>query len=209
MSKEIKELFSKQDLERNKLFKELIEKGELNYSPRANKFETRIAYTNVLETGNKANDALTWVEESEDKPEGWAESIKHSSVPKKFINYSIDYHKDHPVTVAMESEGVLNREGKRSLRQSSTLSSFLNTLSSQVKMTEELINLKQTVNALTVNAIETNERLDALEDSMQIDKEKALHLMEKGYNNNRIQKLSGKHRSTIARWRKEFNQNKS
>jgi len=109
----------------------------------------------------------------------------------------------------MESEGVLNREGKRSLRQSSTLSSFLNTLSSQVKMTEELINLKQTVNALTVNAIETNERLDALEDSMQIDKEKALHLMEKGYNNNRIQKLSGKHRSTIARWRKEFNQNKS
>lgn len=205
MTKEIKELFNKQELEKQELFHSLIEEGKIKYKERANKYETRDAYTKVLETGDKANEALLHVEKLHDKPDGWKDSVKHSPVPKNFIDYSINYHTDHAISKLMRSEGILNKDGKRALKSASTLSSFLNTLSNQVNLTHEVLSLKSAVRELASHAIETNQRLDALEEITEVSKEKALQLIKKGYNNTYISKLTGKHRNTIARWRKELN----
>ena len=205
MTKEIKELFYKQKKEREDTFNDLINSGKVSITPRASRIETRSAYTNVLETGNKAMDALNKVSQDFNKTSEWVERVKNSPLPKKTINYAIDYHTDHAVTKLMEKENVLNRQGKRALRSSSTLSAFLNTLSHQVKLTREICELKETVDKLIFHAAQTHDRLDVLEDFIKISKKEALLLMKKGYNNTYIQKLSGRHRNTISRWRKEFN----
>jgi hypothetical protein len=201
---ELKRLIIEQQEEKNALIRHLIDQGLLNKRVRANREETNLAYQYVLETAEDASEALQMVSIDKGKSEDWVDKVKHSPVYKSNIDNAIKNSKDNSVFINMNKSGVWNKGSKRSLRQASTLSSMLNTLSDYVQLHNRVENLENITKALIDHAMVTDDRLNNLESKIDT-KDKALQLLKTGgYSIAEVSKIVGKHRNTVTKWRKEL-----
>ena len=206
MSKDLKQLIAIQAKDKRELIQELIDNGSIHPRKRASKEDTKDAYGYVLDTGDNADTALKYVADKTNKSDQWIDEIKHSPLYKSVLDYVINSHKEHPVTLEMVDKGVMNKHTKRSLKTASSLNVLLNTLSHQVQLTKRVEDLETIAGVLIKNAMDTNTRLDILENKENIiesTKEKALHLLEDGYNISEVAEMLNKDRKTITRWRDE------
>lgn len=207
MSKDLKRLIVDQQDEKQELIHDLIENGTLKRRKRASKEETDHAYRYVLDTGENASEALTDVSRAYNKDDSWVDSIKHSPIYKNVVDHSIKNNKNHPVSELMRKTGVWHTGTKKSLRESSTLSSLLNTLSNNVNLTVRIAKLENLTELLVDHAILTESKIEGIENDIkelkQKDKEKALLLLEDGYTMSEVSELTGVHRNTIKRWKND------
>lgn len=208
MSNDLKRLIVDQRDEKQELIQKLIDDGTLKRRIRASEQETDHAYRYVLDTGEKASEALTDVSRAYNKDDSWVDSIKHSPVYKNVIDRSIRNNKDHPTSELMRQTGVWHTGTKKSLRESSTLSSLLNNLSNNVNLSVRIAKLENLTELLVDHAILTEGKIEDIEDDIkelkQKDKEKALLLLKDGYNMSEVSELTGVHRNTIKRWKDEL-----
>lgn len=200
---DLKRLIVEQEGEKRALIQELLDEGTLKRKLRASKQETNEAYGYVLDTGDDASKALTVVSDNHNKPECWVNAVKHSPVYKNIIDYSIKNNQNHPTFTLMKDRDVWNTGVKRSLRESTTLSSLLNSLSDYVNLAKRVDDLETITGALVEHARVTDARLADLENNESSDKEKALQMLEDGYNVSEVAEATNKHRTTIMRWRDE------
>jgi len=203
-SSDLKRLIVEQESEKRSLIQELIDDGVIKRKLRASKQETNEAYGYVLDTGDNATTALSLVSERNNKPECWVDTVKHSPVYKNIIDYSIKNNIDHPTYTLMKDKNVWNTGVKRSLRESTTLSSLLNSLSDYVNLTRRVEDLENITGALVEHAIVTDNRLTELENNVQSDKEKALLLLKDGYTISEVAEVTGKHYTTVRRWKNDY-----
>jgi DNA-binding transcriptional MerR regulator len=205
MSNDLKRLIASQQDEKQELINDLIESGTLKRRKRASKEETDHAYRYVLDTGESASEALTDVSRAYNKDDSWVDSIKHSPVYKNIIDYSIKNNKDHPIFQLMKKTGVWHTGTKKSLRESSTLSSLLNNLSKNVDITVRIAKLENLTELLIDHAILTDNQLKNIQEDIKElkknNKQKALTLIKDGYNISEVSELTGVHRNTIRRWK--------
>ena len=103
----------------------------------------------------------------------------------------------------MKDKKVWNTGVKRSLRESTTLSSLLNSLSDYVNLTRRVEDLENITGALVEHAIVTDSRLAELENNAHSDKEKALQMLEDGYTVSEVAEVTGKHYNTVRRYREK------
>ena len=200
-SNDLKRLIVEQESEKRSLIQELIDDGVIKRKLRASKQETNEAYTYVLDTGDDATKALSVVSNKHNKPETWVKTVKHSPVYKNIIDYSIKNNVNHPTYTLMKDKDVWNTGVKRSLRESTTLSSLLNSLSAYVNLAKRVEDLENITEALVEHAIVTDSRLAELENNSTSTKEKALQMIKEGYTISEVAEVTGKHSNTIRRWR--------
>ena len=202
-SSDLKRLIVEQESEKRSLIQELIDDGVIKRKQRASKQETNEAYGYVLDTGDNATKALSLVSERNNKPESWVDTVKHSPVYKNIIDHTIKNNINHPTYTLMKDKKVWNTGVKRSLRESTTLSSLLNSLSDYVNLTRRVEDLENITGALVEHAIVTDSRLAELENNAHSDKEKALQMLKDGYTVSEVAEVTGKHYNTVRRWKNE------
>ena len=201
MSNDLKRLIVDHRDEKQELIRELLENGTLKRRKRASKVEISHAYRYVLETGESATGAILEVARVLDKGDDWADTIKHSPVYKNIVDYSIKTNKDHPVFKLMEQTGVWHTGTKRSLRESTTLSSLLNNLSKNVGLATRLAHLE---GLLEHEVPLPQQEIKGNKDKMVSEnEEKALLLLKDGYTIAEVSEMMGIHRNTISKYKRK------
>ncbi len=210
----MQELYARQKEERDVYLKHLTSEGKVAPKVYPKLDETDTAYKYVLDTGDKAKEALEHTAEQYNKSNDWVDKVKHNRIHPQILKTVMKKNENHPVSLAMKEKNVLNLNTKRGLKEAKSINALLNALSSNVNLTKRVEALEEAVLVLAGQIDSHTEELDTLgtriatlEEDLKPPKvalkELALEMAQEGYKRDEIATELGKSKRTIQRWLQE------
>ena len=138
-----------QELEHIEKLKELKEKHQIPPKSRVKYTELVIMISYVLETGKNGTKAIRYYAESTGKTQNWIDDVSKSKqqVHKKTLQRVLDEYKNHPDIVAAKENGVYDENDILK----NTLTGALKKLSKQIKLSNQINELKKEIATLKSN----------------------------------------------------------